>query len=68
MDTIRIYKTETCWAANFQNHSEGQEIIRLFGTAELPLPFTPAASEIAVRASLQQGYPGARIVTLQPVH
>ena len=58
-------KKARCWIAEWDKESdEGQKIIALFGTNQIPLPFTPAASAEIVKARLEKKNPEATVTII----
>ncbi len=55
MKSIRIFKGEQGWLADFENDAE---IKALFGTTILPTPFTPAADKYRVMEEIKKLNPG----------
>ena len=53
---IILYTRKNSWVAQFVG-PHAQEIIRLFGTDVLPLPFTPTANPELVRETVEHRNP-----------
>ena len=64
-DRLGIYRARNCWMISYVLSPQRPEIVRLFQTTELPLPFTAAADEARVRATLAQQQPDAEVFRLQ---
>ena len=62
---ITITVTPTGWIADFARASSAAEIMALFGTTILPLPWTAHASPETVRADLAAREPDHMIVIAQ---
>lgn len=57
MKRIIVYRGANCWIADHRHTPQAAEIQSLFGTFDLPLPFTPTADDETVRAFVQARYP-----------
>ena len=64
MRRIELYRNATCWMARFVGDPE---ILRLFGTTDIPTPYTPQAPAASVLAQTQARNPGM-FVCLAQVH
>lgn len=66
MKTITLIPTPKGWVARYSgHHADVHEILELFGTDTLPLPFTANASSEMVLADVVGREPDA-VVTLGP--
>ncbi|MFI5305628.1 MAG: hypothetical protein ACHQYP_12640, partial [Nitrospiria bacterium] len=54
-ETILIYKVQTGWIARF----EDPEILKMFGTFDIPTPFTETAEPAMVMKYLQKRNPSS---------
>ena len=63
-DRLGIYRTWDGWMISYAHSSQRAEIVRLFETTELPLPFTAVAAESTVRDTLAQQQPDVEIYRL----
>ena len=59
-NTITLYNTPTGWIADMSQSAEAADILDLFHTYHLPLPFTSAADARAVLAATIKLNPTAR--------
>lgn len=64
-DRLGIYRAGRCWMVSYALSTQRNEIRRLFDTTELPMPFTAAADEDTVRATLARQQPDADIYRAQ---
>ena len=58
MKTIELYRGPNCWMARFVGDPE---VLRLFGTTDVPTPFTPQAPAASVLAQTQARNPDALV-------
>lgn len=68
--TIGFYRDVTghCWVCDMALDAESAQVLELFGTTILPMPFTLQADASVVRATLQRLHPSAVISRLPDVH
>lgn len=59
---LRVIRTPTCYAMDYTGTPEQQEIIRLFGTATIPCPFTAQADPGHVVEHVQARNPCYNVV------
>ncbi len=57
---IALYTVPGCWIAEFIG-PHAIEMVKLFGQAELPLPFTERALPSEVLASISTRYPNVHV-------
>lgn len=58
---IEIYRTASGWVASFTHDSDRAEMIRLFGTTEIPTPFCADAVAQTVLVAVQHNNPGKTV-------
>ena len=61
-NTITLYNTPTGWIADMSQSAEAADILDLFHTYHLPLPFTSAADARAVLAATIKLNPTATVI------
>ena len=58
MRRIELYRNATCWMARFVGYPE---VLSLFGTTDIPTPWTPQAPAASVLAQTQARNPDALV-------
>jgi hypothetical protein len=59
---ILIRLRADCYTADFAKDSQGQRILELFGTTEIPTPYTPHATVDQVIRGVQANNPQCLVV------
>ena len=67
MGKISVFKGSNSWMADFKDSTNGNQVKELFGTFQLPLPYTLAADGENIAAGIRKNYPADNVVLLESV-